>query len=481
MYKNIFSKKTIGNAVAVLALAFSMTSCDDFVDVVPKGNTIPSTVEDLARLMNNGTMAQAGDAMEMFGISSGTFYCEGLSDDYWFTDDPNSMIYNSYSGLPFIQNTIVWAEYRYGAAETDMTWDNLYHSTYIANYVIENIGKVEESASVKREEVKGRALVFRAMNYFLLTNLYGKQYVKGEANDALSVPLILEPSVTEQLPRATVAEVYNQIMTDLDEAISLLKINVSETTNIPSRAAALALRARVNLWMQNYDEAYNDASAALELKKTLLDYNNLTPMMPGMPMYPIDGYDSNVETNPEILWERFIPEHCKCYYSPKMKAIIDTANDLRYRLFIGSYAIAGLLEEYGWTKHFHSGIDVSEVYLIKAEAAVRKSTKDVNTALATLNALRKNRYDATTYHDFEATDAKDVLDEVLKERRRELIYTEMSFMDKKRQTADPSTAQPMERVYKGVTYTVPVGSPRWQLAIPLNVMAANPKLIQNER
>lgn len=37
MYKNIFSKKTIGNAVAVLALAFSMTSCDDFVDVVPKG------------------------------------------------------------------------------------------------------------------------------------------------------------------------------------------------------------------------------------------------------------------------------------------------------------------------------------------------------------------------------------------------------------------------------------------------------------
>lgn len=480
MFTNIFSKKTINNSFVAIALALGLASCNDFVDVVPKGNTIPSTVEDLARLMNNGAMAQAGDHIEAFGISTGTMFCELLSDDYSITDDPTSAIYDAYNSLPFLQETVVWGEYRYGASETDMNWDNLYHSNYIANYVIENIDKVEESISVRREEVKGRALVVRAMNYFILTNLYGKQYVKGEKNDALSVPLILEPSVTEQLPRATVAEVYAQIMNDLDEAVALMKVGVSEFNNVPSRAAALALRARVNLWMQNYDEAYNDASEALLLKGGLIDYNTLSLFTPGMAVMGVAGYDTNIATNPEILYSRFIPEHIMCYNTPKMQAIVDVENDLRYRNFFGGHPAFGN-DVYGWTKLRHSGIDVSEVYLMKAEAAVRKSSKDVNAALTALNTLRKNRYDAANYKDFASADPKAILDEVLKERRREIFHTEMSFFDKKRQTADPATAQPMERTYKGKTYTVPVGSPRWQLAIPLNVMAANPKLIQNER
>ena len=67
------------------------------------------------------------------------------------------------------------------------------------------------------------------------------------------------------------------------------------------------------------------------------------------------------------------------------------------------------------------------------------------------------------------------------ERRREIIYTEMSFLDKKRLNADPTTAAPMSRTYLGVTYTMPVDDPHWQLAIPLNVMELNPLREQNER
>ena len=70
---------------------------------------------------------------------------------------------------------------------------------------------------------------------------------------------------------------------------------------------------------------------------------------------------------------------------------------------------------------------------------------------------------------------------ITNERRREIIFNEMSFLDRKRQNADPETARPMTRTVFGKTYTLPVGDPHYQLPIPLNVMNMNKLLIQNER
>ena len=79
------------------------------------------------------------------------------------------------------------------------------------------------------------------------------------------------------------------------------------------------------------------------------------------------------------------------------------------------------------------------------------------------------------------TDPDALLTEILNERRREITFTEMYFLDHKRQNAEPKTARPMERTVWGETYTMPVDDPRWQLAIPLNVMQFNPDWEQNER
>lgn len=473
-------KNKLYTALLCLASAMAFSSCNDFVDVVPKGNTIPSTVEDLARMMNNGSMATGADETELYSINTGIMFGSVFSDDVSCTDDPSNPLFATVQSMQMLLSPLKFEPFAYGVAESDVNWDNIYHSNYIANYVLENVDKVEESASISRDEVKGRALVFRAMNYFLLVNIYGKQYVKGEANDAPGVPLVLEPTVTKSFPRATVAEVYAQIMKDLDEAVNCLKTDVSAYNHLPSKAAALALRARVNLWMKNYDAAYADAAAALQLKSTLLNYNTLSLIYPTMPMVGLNGYDTNIETNPEILWSRRVSEQFMVTYSPKMAAIVDTQNDLRHTLFVSNYAMAGMKEPMCWTKHRHSGIDVSEVWLIKAESALRKSSPDLASALDALNTVRKNRYAAASYADFTTTDAKAALEEVFKERRREECWTELSFFDKKRKTADPTTAEGMERTWNGQTYTLPVGDPRWQKAIPLNVMAVNPLLEQNK-
>ena len=89
-----------------------------------------------------------------------------------------------------------------------------------------------------RNDVKGQALVHRAMNYFLLVNLYGKQYDAATASTDLGVPLVLEADINKQYPRATVAQVYERMLQDLNDAISLLKLLAAKDAFALRRTAA---------------------------------------------------------------------------------------------------------------------------------------------------------------------------------------------------------------------------------------------------
>ena len=457
----------------LLSVSSVLNSCDDYVDIVPKGNTIPQTVDDLGEMLSNGS--------GMSVVNYNIMFYDVMSDDYVPPKDPGNTYYMVFQMLPFVKNQIEWADYIWAASEDDMNWNGLYYSNYICNYVLDHIADVREGKSFKRDEVKGQALVHRAMNYFLLGNLYGKQYKAASADRDLSVPLVLESNINNQYPRATVKEVYDKMLADLTEAINIMNVEVPQFNNIPGLATAYALRARYYLWMQDYDNAYADASKALTMKSEILDYNTLSPIMPGIPAYGVNGYDNNIQTNPEILYSRFLTETLGSVFSDKMQAIIDKENDLRYTIFIGTLAMSGITEPMIWTRKHHSGIDVAEVWLIKAEAAARKSSPNINEANQALEYVRKHRYAKAAYQPYNISDQKQLVDEILRERRREIMYTEMNFLDHKRQNADPSTARPMERTAFGVTRTMPVDDPHWQLPIPLNVMAQNPLLVQNDR
>lgn len=82
------------------------------------------------------------------------------------------------------------------------------------------------------------------------------------------LPLLLEPienndfNLIPDLGRSSVADTYQQILADLDTAISLLTGYVDNTRM--SYWPAVALRARVNLYARNYGAAFNDADAVIE-------------------------------------------------------------------------------------------------------------------------------------------------------------------------------------------------------------------------
>ncbi|MDB9208469.1 RagB/SusD family nutrient uptake outer membrane protein [Odoribacter splanchnicus] len=219
---------------------------------------------------------------------------------------------------------------------------------------------------------------------------------------------------------------------------------------------------------------------ALKIRHELIDYNtcSLYDEAEG-PILGVDGYEEDHTVNIESLYARSWMSNGigSLMYSPAMENIIDKDHDLRYKLFIGT--LDGMYFNTLFARMNYSGIQVSEVWLTKAEAALRKSQPDIPEAIEALDYVRQHRYD--NFQTTTLTDKKQLLTEILNERRREIIFNEMSFLDRKRQNADPETARPMTRTVFGKTYTLPVGDPHYQLPIPLNVMNMNKLLIQNER
>ncbi len=126
-------------------------------------------------------------------------------------------------------------------------WQAAYRGISSANFVIESEEQGLLNESIPPAEVNqrlGEVRFLRAFYYFNLTNLWG------------GVPLTTETNPEGGgIPKATQADVYALIMEDLDFAVA----NLPEKGNTPNgratRAAALALKGKVHLFLEQWAEA----------------------------------------------------------------------------------------------------------------------------------------------------------------------------------------------------------------------------------
>src|SRR5699024_12435995 len=107
-------------------------------------------------------------------------------------------------------------------------------------------------------------LYLRSLMYVYLTNVFGRPYDQNPES-SLSVPLKLADDPFENLPRATVAEVYEQIETDLLKSLTLFKEYKSNIYG--SQYAAEALLARVYLYMGDNEKAIEYANKVIDSGK----------------------------------------------------------------------------------------------------------------------------------------------------------------------------------------------------------------------
>ncbi|WP_184550480.1 RagB/SusD family nutrient uptake outer membrane protein [Mucilaginibacter sp. FT3.2] len=132
-------------------------------------------------------------------------------------------------------------------------WKNLYEGIQRANDAITNIPLKSPSTAIKKAKYVAEAKFLRAYFYMKLNQLY-----KG-------VPMYLTYTTPAQAnkPRNTEAEVWNQVVTDLTDAINepnLPAIYSAGNANYGhvTKGAAYALRGKAYLYMQKYDLAAAD-------------------------------------------------------------------------------------------------------------------------------------------------------------------------------------------------------------------------------
>ena len=106
----------------------------------------------------------------------------------------------------------------YGAQKANYyMWWIAYKVIYAAN---SNIEAMPEGASSLSDHMLGENYFFRAIGHFHLVELYAKQYALGRDNPGVVLRTSTDCSETH---RATVGEVYDQIVLDLQKAMELMK------------------------------------------------------------------------------------------------------------------------------------------------------------------------------------------------------------------------------------------------------------------
>jgi starch-binding outer membrane protein, SusD/RagB family len=444
-----------------------------------KSLVVPSTIADYQALLDNTTEISTGIPGVTTGLSPFNAQQNSLGEvsagDFYVL--PN--IFGSQ--FPIYQNAFTWEKDIYVGAKNIDDWNIPYKRVFLANVVLEGIEKIKPADNTEQQawnNVKGAALFFRAYNHFDVAQEFCKSYDKNTAGDDPGIPIRLTSDFNQDSKRGTVLETYNQIIADLKEANNLLTVTLPSNTlykNRPTKAAANAMLARVYLFMEEYDNAWQYADACLQQYNKLLDFDSVYLANPGnSPFLP--HHDevilNNTLTNAGIFFGT--------------RAIFDSAlynsyhaDDLRLKLFYrkvsnnpvwkGSY--------YGGTSKF-SGLATDEIYLIRAECYARKGNTDA--AMLDLNTLLTKRWKAGTFVSFTATDADDALVQIVEERRKELVFRGLRWPDLKRLNKDPRFAVTLTRTARDQTYTLPANDPKYVLPIPDDViqltgMAQNPR------
>lgn len=164
-------------------------------------------------------------------------------------------------------------------------WQSHYSAIKNYNIALEQCALLEETEGSEdllpaASVLKGMALFCRASSYLTLARAFSVDYDPATAATELSVPLIKKFDRFEKPVRATLAEVYDQIIADLSEAEALLEeagnvgaLNLNGTdVNLlgevralaPTVDAVKALKARYYLDIHDYESAASAAEDVID-------------------------------------------------------------------------------------------------------------------------------------------------------------------------------------------------------------------------
>lgn len=455
-------KFNISNLLTVLfALIVTLfSSCKKYLDEKSDQKlVIPESVQDLQAILDEYSRVNRFDP-SIHEISS---------DDYYLS-------YSNWARMNEMQRRLyIWEKDNLYPKGTNNDWAYSYDNVYRANVVLQYIDRINRTPNddIDWRNAKGHAYFIRGKSFLQNAIIWSLAFDENTADTDLGIPLRTNPDFNIPSARASVRQTYEQIISDLKQSVELLPVTAVHVIR-PSKPAAYALLARTYLSMRQYDSAWKYADACLELKKGLMDYNGDADVNP-TDQFPIAPYNS------EVLYSSRMRFPTHLYYGSVDTVLYNSysANDLRRRIFFteggnGPYPFIG---GYDGGQELFSGLATDEVYLMRSECYARKN--NITEAMNDLNTLLIKRWETGTFVPLNATTQQEALSVILSERRKELVFRGLRWMDIKRLNKEGAGIV-IKRELNGEVVSLNPNDLRYALPIPEDVIdIAN--LLQNPR
>lgn len=460
--KNSSFSHILTRSLLVIAAFFFSCKQSAFLEKVPDQKLIlPVTIADYQAILdaNNVTgMNNAAGLMPGLGdASSDEFYCLSFI--------------NAERGV-FLKKLYLWQDDFYTTEHVD--WMYPYRGIYYCNVVLDGLS-ASPHAPASYAAVQAQARFHRAHIYFELAQVFTPPYQADEPGEGLGLPLRATADVNEPLHRASVHETYRQIIRDLEDALPHLPAQERYKTR-PSQATAHALLARVYLAMGQYETCLVHATASLDIKRDLMDFNTIQTSK----SYPIERFNAEV-----LVHSMQVPQPYSSMFLPTFSRVdstligLFTDDDLRKTLFFKKETVGySYRGSYTGDAFRFRGLTTSEVLLMRSECYARLGQTDK--AMDDLNALLESRFRSGTFIPLHAANQEDALAIVLRERRKELAFRGLRWMDLRRLNSSGANIT-LKRNLEGNSYTLAPNDPRYTFPIPPDVMGYHSDWKQNPR
>jgi starch-binding outer membrane protein, SusD/RagB family len=376
---------------------------------------------------------------------------------------------NGVTGLATWQHTLVST-----TNEVQNLWSVAYLTINRANIFIDGIAKT--SGILEPETMQNyiaQARFVRGLSYFALLQLYAQPYTLDNGASP-GLPLRLEPELdngNNDMPRSTVAQVYAQILADLNFAEQNLALtNGSPYTNTTRahRNTAIALKTRVYMAMGQYGNVITEANKIVSANAPFAAATGVAHALQGE---ILDVFSPPYTTTESIFSAPFtelaLPgtqNGLGSYYNPGPRGIGDYSLNMTNGIFTNPAFSAANDDRAAWMfanangftylNKFPRGpqhldfapiIRYSEVLLNLAEALVREGG-DQARALALLNAVRTRSNETGAYSGISG---QDLINAILTERRIEFIGEGLRSFDLLRTGQDIPSKENVGTVARG--------------------------------
>lgn len=454
---------------------FTASSCEDYTDVTPKGSLVVETASQFYEMVS---LPNRGYPINNF---------QYLSDDQWMRE---SNVIGRTPNIDILNFTFDETVDRVSLLGGSSFYNQAY--TYINrwNTIITLVDDSKGDDNIK-QLAKAEAKIYRAYDHFLLINTYAKGYDPQTAATDGGICIMDKFDLESQPSKSTVAQVYDFIQKDIEEALPYLQEKPLDVYH-PSLAFAYAFKAKVHLFKREIANAQAAAEKSLSYNNQIFDmvaYN-----AQGGPTAVAVPAANNVEVLSYMYMLGYTEMNLGQLYviSPELRTLFGT-NDARFNLFFNTTSTSNLDQGSNtaywgtqYTRFFYPtvGMKTTEVYLMLAECYARENK--LNEAVDVLNTLRAKRILSGTVNLTVPATRKETMELVVNERRKELLFGFNRFFDLKRLNTETEYAKTITRVFPIVnktvpqkTYTLQPGSRLYIIPFPLSVLQKNPKLTLN--